>query len=57
MRRERQFIGLICIHGGSFGCRLRTDLDHKPDPRGQFHPLAVGFCLITSGPLAEGPAG
>lgn len=24
---------------------------------GQFRPLAVGFCLITSGPLAEGPAG
>lgn len=21
---------------------------------GQFRPLAVGFCLITSGPLAEG---
>lgn len=50
---QSQFIGVICIHGDSFSCRLCTDLKHTADPRGPFCLLAFVFCLITSGQLSR----
>lgn len=43
----------IYVHGNSFSCGFCTDLNHKTDPRRPFYQLAIVFCLIKSGQLAE----